>query len=154
MIAPLLPAMVVKSSFIGTNAGGTGGDWFAWSSLRASPPDIPVGVVMEGAIYDVQPMAGAINELIKALSEPFDRTGDINVSHDSSPLYCVSLSAVPDNFNHSFQHLVPSTIHNILSAFKLLLTTIRRRWSVHHCSSMTIINKKLTYLWRSCLKRH
>ncbi len=43
-------------------------------TLRASAPDVPLGVVMEFAVKGVQPMAGAINELIKALSEPFERT--------------------------------------------------------------------------------
>ena len=43
--------------------------------MRASPPEVPVGVVMDGAVYGVQPIAGEMNELIKALSEPFERTG-------------------------------------------------------------------------------
>lgn len=53
---------------------------FAFLTLRASAPDVPLGVVMELAVKGVQPMAGAMNELIKALSEPFERTGCILVS--------------------------------------------------------------------------
>ena len=45
---------------------------------------MPVGVVMEGMVNGVQPMVGAMNELIKALSEPFDRTEHQVVSHYSS----------------------------------------------------------------------
>jgi len=43
-------------------------------TLRASAPEVPVGDVIEGMVKGVQPMVGAMNELIKALSEPFDRT--------------------------------------------------------------------------------
>lgn len=43
--------------------------------IESQPPEVPVGVVMDGAVYGVQPMAGEMNELIKALSEPFERTG-------------------------------------------------------------------------------
>lgn len=47
---------------------------FIHLTLRAKAPEVPVGVVMEGAVNGVQPMVGAMNELIKALSEPFERT--------------------------------------------------------------------------------
>jgi hypothetical protein len=43
-------------------------------TLRANAPEVPDGVVIDGAVNGVQPMAGAMNELIKALSEPFERT--------------------------------------------------------------------------------
>jgi hypothetical protein len=49
-------------------------------TFRASAPDVPPGVVMEFEVKGVQPIAGAMNELIKALSEPFERTGYVIVS--------------------------------------------------------------------------
>lgn len=49
-------------------------DWIKLT-LRARPPDTPLGAVMEEAVKEPQPMAGEIKLLTNALSEPFERTG-------------------------------------------------------------------------------
>ncbi len=43
-------------------------------TLRANAGEVPPGAVIEGAVKGVQPIVGARKSLIKALSEPFERT--------------------------------------------------------------------------------
>lgn len=52
--------------------GGFGGQ--AELTLRARPPDTPLGAVMDEVVKEPQPMAGEMKLLTNALSEPFEST--------------------------------------------------------------------------------
>jgi hypothetical protein len=47
-------------------------------TLSAKPPEMPLGVVIDLAVKEPQPIAGEIKLFTRALSEPFDSTAIFN----------------------------------------------------------------------------